>query len=178
MYLCRCLTNWTNNKYYVSYKKVCYNLCIIWTTWWYACLSHFEKLLSPGPHMWQMIWEYICMYCRCLLILDMTVDQEWAPHHCVQVFVSVSVCVCGGGSEYTALMSPNIGQNGSSRLQLSYPYFYFLATSLLPIPLPHFTTVCMYKRCNVHSNGVILDHLIFLTVHTVHSMHSLLLNLL
>ena len=144
-----------------------FRLCFIY--------SLFKKLLSPGPHMWQMIWEYLCIYFRCLLILDMTVDQEWAPHRCVQVFVSLCVW---GGSEYTALMSPSIGQNGSSRLQLSYPYFYFLATSLSPIPLPHFTTACMYKRCNVHSNGVILDHLIFLTVHTVHSMHSLLLNLL
>ena len=57
--------------------------------------------------------------------------------------VFVYVCVWGGGggggSEYTALMSPNIGQNSSSsHLQFSCPYFYFLGNSS-PI-LIHFIT--------------------------------------
>ena len=73
------------------------------------------------------------------------------------------VCDCvygggGGGSEYTALMSPNIRRNSSSRLQSSYPYFYTLVTSLSPTP-PHFTAACVYIYKGImfmHSNGVIL----------------------
>ena len=77
-------------------------------------------------------------------------------HIQIQHFTSASTTPCPPPPpslppEYTALMSPNIGRNGSSsRLQFSCPCFYFLATSLSSIPAPFYH--CKYKRCNVHSH--------------------------
>ena len=116
--------------------------------WFIACLMKNCWAQDPTTsnwqhqcHMWQMIWENLCMYCWCMLTLDMTVDH--ARMSTPPLCTGVCVCVCGGGGLSNWWAPIYIGRNDSSRLQSSYPYFYFLATSLSPIP-PHFTTACMY----------------------------------
>ena len=117
--------------------------------WFIACLMKNCWAQDPTTsnwqhqcHMWQMIWENLCMYCWCMLTLDMTVDH--ARMSTPPLCTGVCVCVCGGG------MSPNIYR--AKRLQSSavlLPIFllfsYFLIT--YTTPFHHCMYVAMYKRC-------------------------------